>query len=141
MAELGVSLERMSFAQLLLLLGFVASYALAVGGMLGARGRWRAAALALLTAAGLVLTTRPWVHGALLVGFVVAGLALFVVASWLLAWLVAPRVSAARSAAAPSSAPADSSAPPQTSLPPDSVPAAVVAGKRRWPRLARRTAR
>lgn len=140
MAELGVSLERMSFAQLLLLLGFVASYALAVGGMLGSRGRWRSAALALLSAAGLVLTTRPWVHGAMLVGFVVAGLAVFVVASWLLAWLVAPRRPAARGAPAARSSPAET-APSQTSLPPDSVPALAGTGKRRWPKLARRATR
>ena len=39
MTELGDSLARMSFMQLLLLFAFVTHYMLAVGGMLGTKGR------------------------------------------------------------------------------------------------------
>jgi len=91
MTELADSLERMSFMQLLLLFGFVTCYVLALGGLFGSTVRLRAGALALLQAAGFAALTDPWVHGALLVVFVVAGLGLFVVLSWLLARLLAPR--------------------------------------------------
>jgi hypothetical protein len=39
MTELGDSLERMSFMQLLLLFGFVTCYVLAIGGLFGATVR------------------------------------------------------------------------------------------------------
>ena len=91
MNELGDSLERMSFMQLLLLFSFVTSYVLALGGLLGKSARRRAALLALLLAAAFATLTDPWVHGALLMAFVVAGLGLFVMLSWLLAWLLGPR--------------------------------------------------
>jgi hypothetical protein len=91
MTELGDSLERMSFMQLLLLFGFVTCYVLAIGGLFGATVRLRAAALALMQAVAFAALTDPWVHGALLVVFVVAGLGLFVMLSWLLARLLAPR--------------------------------------------------
>jgi hypothetical protein len=91
MNELGDSLERMSFMQLLLLFAFVTSYVLALGGLLGKPARLRAALLALLLAAAFSALTDPWVHGALLTAFVVAGLGLFVVFSWLLAWMLGPR--------------------------------------------------
>jgi len=91
MTELGDSLERMSFMQLLLLFGVVTSYVVALGGMLSVRLRQRAALLALLLAAAFTSLTDPWVHGALLMVFVIAGLGLFVVLSWLLARLLGPR--------------------------------------------------
>jgi hypothetical protein len=91
MTELGDSLERMSFMQLLLLFGFVTCYVLALGGLFGTTVRLRAGVLALLQAVGFTVLTNPWVHGALLVVFVVAGLGLFVMLSWLLARLLAPR--------------------------------------------------
>lgn len=91
MTELGDSLERMSFMQLLLLFGFVTCYVLSLGGMFGATLRLRAAGLALVLAIGFAAMTDPWVHGALLVVFVVAGLGLFVMLSWLLARMLGPR--------------------------------------------------
>jgi hypothetical protein len=91
MSELGDSLERMSFVQLLLLFAFVTSYVLALGGMLGAPARIKAGLLALALAAAFTAMTDPWVHGALLMVFVVAGLGLFVLASWLLVWLIGAR--------------------------------------------------
>ncbi len=91
MAELGDSLERMTFVQLLLLFGLVTSYVLALGGMLSTPARQRAALLALALAVAFAALTDPWVHGALLVAFVVAGLGLFVLFSWLLARVLGPR--------------------------------------------------
>jgi hypothetical protein len=114
MSELGQSLERMSFMQLLLLLAFVAAYVLSLGAMLGSRWRRRAAALALVLAVGFAASTEPWVHGALLVVFVVAGLGLFVLLSWLLARVLGPRQA---TAAEPEAAPAESAVLPGATLP------------------------
>ena len=91
MNELSDSLERMSFMQLLLLFGFVTTYVVAVGGLFGTTIRLRAAGLALLQAVAFAALTDPWVHGALLVAFAVAGLGLFVMLSWLLARMLGPR--------------------------------------------------
>lgn len=91
MGELGDSLERMGFMQLLLLFGFVTCYMLALGGLFGSTVRLRAALAALAQAVAFAALTDPWVHGALLMAFVVAGLGLFVVVSWLLARVLGPR--------------------------------------------------
>lgn len=142
MAELGLSLERMSFLQLLLLLGFVAGYMLALGGLLGARGRWRAAGLAVALAAGFVAVTRPWEHGALLVVFVVGALGLFVLGTWVMARLLAPRLQGATLVAAEGD-----QMPLSSTSAFDSVPAADSGlparrtGERRAPKLARRALR
>lgn len=119
MTDLGDSLERMSFMQLLLLFGFVTAYVVALGGMLSVPLRQRAALLALLLAAAFVALTDPWVHGALLIIFVVAGLGLFVMLSWLLARLLGPR-----------ELPVDVEAEPALPTPtqPDSLPAPMRAG-------------
>lgn len=92
MNELGDSLERMSFVQLLLLFAFVTSYVLTLGGLLSTIARRRSALLALALAVVFSALTEPWVHGALLMAFVVAGLGLFVMITWLLARLFGPRV-------------------------------------------------
>jgi branched-subunit amino acid transport protein len=131
MSELGDSLERMSFVQLALLFGFVTSYVLAIGGLFGPVNRRRSALLALLLAVAFAALTDPWVHGALLVVFVVAGLGLFVLLSWLLARLLGPRP---RAAALPQEAPIDDTvyaSPPSQPQPPSEGAAAV-------PELARR---
>lgn len=91
MTDLADSLSRMTFMQLLLLFAFVTSYMLALGGLLRAAGRGWAALLALGLAAGFAALTEPWVHGALLVAFVVAALGLFVMFTWLLARGLGPR--------------------------------------------------
>jgi hypothetical protein len=113
MTELGDSLERMSFMQLLLLFGFVTGYVLALGGLFGASIRLRAAALALVQALAFIALTDPWVHGALLIVFVVAGLGLFVMLSWLLARLLAPRPAPLPLKAQLESAPDTTTQPPQ----------------------------
>ncbi len=113
MNELGDSLERMSFMQLLLLFGFVITYVVAVGGLFGIGTRLRAAAAAVLQAAAFAALTDPWVHGALLVVFVVAGLGLFVALSWLLARMLGPRAVPSQVAAdTASDTVGDSSMPP-----------------------------
>jgi hypothetical protein len=130
MTELGDSLERMSFMQLLLLFGMVIGYVLALGGMLDPRARLRAALLAVLFAAGFTALTDPWVHGALLVIFVVAGLGLFVMLTWLLARLLGPRPEPAPAVAEPAAASATLPLRRGDSLPPATATAA--------PKLARR---
>ena len=126
MTELGDSLERMSFMQLLLLFGFVTCYVLAIGGLFGSTVRWRAAGLAALLAAVFSGLTEPWVHGALLIAFVVAGLGVFVLASWMLARVLGPRA-----LTQPADTAADSTEPAsQPQRPGDERPAA--------PKLARR---
>ena len=104
MAELDDSLARMNFMQLLLLFAFVTSYVLAIGGLVGPVSRQRFALLAVALLwwidrrstsprrrQGFGASTDPWVNGALLVAFVVAGLGLFVLLTWLLAWWLGPR--------------------------------------------------
>lgn len=119
MTALGDSLERMSFMQLLLLFGFVTCYVVAIGGLFGGTVRLRAAGLSLLQATAFATLTDPWVHGALLVAFVIGGLGLFVVTSWLLARLLVPRPPAA--ALSPESqndsVAGDSSSPPSQPAP------------------------
>ena len=90
MTDLSDSLQRMTFTQLALMFGFLTSYVLALGGMLGSAWRRHAGVLALVCAVGFAACTDPWVHGALLMAFVVAGLGLFVMLSWLLARLFSP---------------------------------------------------
>ena len=111
MAQLGDSLASMNFMQLLLLFAFVTCYMLAVGGLLGPVWRRRFALLALVLAAGFAALTDPWVHGALLVAFVVAGLGGFVLLSWLLARWLAPRQ------AAKAAAPANDASPSTATMP------------------------
>jgi hypothetical protein len=91
MNELDGSLQRMNFVQLVLIFSFLTSYVLALGGLLNAPARRRSALLAAAFAVAFTAFTDPWVHGALLMVFVVAGLGLFVMFTWLLARLLAPR--------------------------------------------------
>jgi Flp pilus assembly protein TadB len=93
-SELDSTLHAMDFAQLLLAFVFLTSYALALGQMLGARGRMRAGLVALLAAIAFASMTNPWVHGALLVAMAVAGIGLFIVAVWLLGIVTARRPTA-----------------------------------------------
>jgi hypothetical protein len=87
-----ITLKNLSFAQMVCAWLFVACYALALGGMLSAKGSLRAGGVALIAAALFSAFSDDWVHGALLVLFAVAGMGLFVAASWALtfgsAWLL-----------------------------------------------------
>ena len=75
----------MGLPQLLLALIFLCSYGVALGGMLGATGRWRAAGVAASTAIGFGFLTDPWEHAVMMVAFAVIGFGLFLALAWLLA--------------------------------------------------------
>ncbi|MEO7852073.1 MAG: hypothetical protein ABIR94_07435 [Rubrivivax sp.] len=90
MTDLNDSLQRMGFMQLAMLFSFLTTYVLAIGGMLHGRARLHSSAIAATSAVGFAGFTDPWVHGALLIVFVVAGLGLFAALSWLLAHFVVP---------------------------------------------------
>lgn len=94
-----VTLNHLGFAQMVLAWLFVACYAMALGGMLGATGSLRAGLLAAVAAVVFSALSDDWVHGALLVLFAIAGMALFVAVSWMLthgiAWALHNREQAA----------------------------------------------
>jgi hypothetical protein len=85
MGDIAVSLNKLSLVQMVLAWTFVACYALALGGMLEARGARRAGVTAVLAAVLFCALGDNWVHGALLVMFAVAGMGLFVATAWALA--------------------------------------------------------
>lgn len=90
-----LTLKNVGLAQMVLAWLFVACYALAVGGMLGARGTWRAGGMAICAGVAFSVLSHNWVHGVLLVLFAIAGMALFVIATWGLAhacaWFIGRR--------------------------------------------------
>lgn len=86
MDDILLTLNNLSLVQMVLAWLFVASYALALGGMLGPKGSLRAGLVAALAAVLFSAFSLDWVHGALLVLFAVAGMGLFVAASWLLTY-------------------------------------------------------
>jgi len=88
MNELNQTLNQLGWFQMLLALGFVSSYAMALTPFAGPSGQWRSAVAALLCGAGFSAITDPWVHGVLLVLMAVAGMAVFVGGAWLLGRLV-----------------------------------------------------
>ncbi len=71
-------------AQLLLMGLFLTSYVAAVTRLLGPRGRWRSAGIALLSAVGLGVIFTPWTLGALLLACSVGATGLFIGLSWAL---------------------------------------------------------
>ncbi|WP_280150944.1 hypothetical protein [Piscinibacter sp. XHJ-5] len=78
--EIRVSLDAIGYEQQVLLFGFLASYPLALGGLLGARGKRIARYTAAVSMIGFAAMTDPWFHGVLLVVMVVAGMGLFIAA-------------------------------------------------------------
>jgi hypothetical protein len=88
MNELNDTLNHLGWFQMLLALGFVSSYAMALTPFAGPSGQWRSAAVAVLCGAGFSAITDPWVHGVFLVLMAVAGMALFVGVAWALSRLV-----------------------------------------------------
>ncbi len=129
MTDLNDSLQRMGFMQLVMLFGFLTTYVLALGGLLRGRARVHCACLAATCAVGFAGLTDPWVHGALLMVFVVAGLGLFVLVAWLLARTVAPAQPHAVAAT-----PAVQSGPGAAQ--PAAVGVSAAAGELRWPAAA-----
>jgi hypothetical protein len=78
------SLHGMGPSQYLLAFFFLASYAYALGGFLGERGRRGAAAGAAAAALGFALLTDPWEHGVLVVAVAVIAMGAFGAGAWLL---------------------------------------------------------
>jgi hypothetical protein len=84
MDDILLTLNNLSLVQMVLAWLFVASYALALGGMLGSKGSLRAGCVAALAAVLFSALSVDWVHGALLVLFAIGGMGLFVALSWAL---------------------------------------------------------
>jgi hypothetical protein len=78
--EIRVSLDAIGYEQQALLFGFLASYPLAIGGLLGERGRRIARAMAAVSILGFAAMTDPWFHGVLLMVMLLAGMGLFIAA-------------------------------------------------------------
>jgi hypothetical protein len=87
MGDLSITLNDMGFVQLVLAFAFLISYALAIGGMFGPLGRRRAALAAFAAAVAFAAVTKPWVNGALLVVFAIAGVGLFITLVWAMSLL------------------------------------------------------
>ena len=83
-SEVHTSLRTMGFAQLLLAVVFLACYSVACSTLFEARGRGRAAFVALVAAVAFTVLMQPWVHGALLVAAAVAGMGVFSIAVWVM---------------------------------------------------------
>jgi len=90
MGDVAKNLERMGPEQYVFVLAFVflGSYAFALGGVVGARGRWVAVATALLAAAGFSALGDPWEGGVMLTAFALVGMGMVSGAVWTL-WAVA----------------------------------------------------
>lgn len=102
MHEIAHTLDAMDSMRLLLALLFLAGYAASIGHLASERGRRWSIALAGLAGLGFVGLTNPWVHGALLVVFVVVAVGLFVALAWgFSAWAVHAQAPAVAPAAAP----------------------------------------
>jgi hypothetical protein len=84
MNELAATLDQMGFVQLVCAFFFLTSYALAIGGLFERIGKRRAALAACAAAVAFVVTTRPWVHGAMLLAISIAGVGLFIIMAWAL---------------------------------------------------------
>jgi uncharacterized membrane protein YedE/YeeE len=82
--EVSSSLENIGTAQYLMAFLFLGSYAFALGGFVGERGRRYAAAGAATAALAFALLNDPWEQGVLVVAAALVALGLFVGAVWLL---------------------------------------------------------
>ena len=84
MDDLGHTLNAMDSTRLLLVLLFVAAYCSAIGRLASDGMRRFSLGAAALSGLAFVALTNPWVHGALLVVFVVVGVGGFVALAWAL---------------------------------------------------------
>lgn len=78
MHEVYMTLSAMGQVQQLLLLTFLASYALSLGRLFDPPQRRRVALVALASALAFVAFTKPWVHGAMLMVWVVGVIGVFI---------------------------------------------------------------
>ncbi|WP_325479312.1 hypothetical protein [Piscinibacter sp.] len=88
MVDFTHNLETMGAEQYVLAFVFLGSYALALGGFVGMRGRLVAAAVALASAAGFAGFSSPWEDGVMVAAMALIGMGLFTAAVWAL-WAVA----------------------------------------------------
>lgn len=86
LGEVFDGLEAMSLLQLLLAFVACIGYVAGQGGLFGSRGRGFAWAIATLGAVGFALESTDWTHAAMLLGFAVAGVGLFVASVWVASW-------------------------------------------------------
>jgi hypothetical protein len=80
--ELRVSLDAIGFEQQACLFAFLASYPLALGGLLGPRGKRIAMGTAAVSMIGFAAMTDPWINGVILVVVVLAGMGVFITVVW-----------------------------------------------------------
>lgn len=90
-SELSNSLHTMGLEQHLFAFAFLGSYLLALGQWFGTKGRLRAALAAVVAAIGFAAMADPWIHGAMLMLVVVAGIGVHIGAVWVLSRLLAPQ--------------------------------------------------
>jgi hypothetical protein len=76
--DLRVSLDAIGYEQQACLFAFISSYPLAIGRLLGARGRRLAGGAAAAAMVGFICATTPWINGVLLVVFFVGGVGIFI---------------------------------------------------------------
>ncbi|HJV59884.1 MAG TPA: hypothetical protein VJ743_03005 [Albitalea sp.] len=115
-AEIGATLDTIGSAQQACVFAFLMSYPLALGRLLGSRGRRRAAAIAAASSIAFVACTDPWVHAVLLVVLAIGALGVFIAAAWLVDRL-------SRWVASPGLLPAPAAAPAAGATPAASSPA------------------
>jgi hypothetical protein len=82
--DLRMSLDAIGFEQQAFLFAFLASYPLALGGLLGPRAKRIALATAGVSMLGFAFSTDPWFHGVILAVLVVAGMGAFIASVWTL---------------------------------------------------------
>ncbi|HEX6705735.1 MAG TPA: hypothetical protein VF169_13305 [Albitalea sp.] len=80
--ELRVSLDAIGFEQQACLFAFLASYPLALGGLLGPRAKRFAMATAAVSMIGFAISTDPWINGVMLVVLLLAGMGVFIMLVW-----------------------------------------------------------
>ena len=88
MVDFTHNLETMGAEQYVLAFVFLGSYALALGGFVGRRGRLVAAAVALASAVGFAAFSSRWEDGVMVAVLALIGMGLFAAAVWAL-WAVA----------------------------------------------------
>ena len=89
MASMDVGWGSLALVQLLLATVVLASYAFALGGLVGVRGRARAAVVGLIAATGVVGTCESWEISFVILGSVPLITGLFAFAAWIL-WKLTP---------------------------------------------------
>lgn len=105
MGSVAANLAAMGTEQLLLLLLFLASYALALGRLAGARSRLVAVGVAFCTAVGFVVLSSPWEAGVILLAWAPIGTGLFAGTAWTLWKVTANRIQPAAVMDSPSHQP------------------------------------